>query len=549
MSRNKIRVRQHSFSDVDIGKIKRSTFDCSYVFKTTFNSGKLIPFFWFEVLPGDTLKVRSRFLCRLATPIVPFMDNLYIDVQYYFVPNRLVWDHWVNFCGEQEDPDDSIDYLVPFITIKGGTAGSANVGTLADYFGLPTGLTNDYSVSALPFRAYWLIYNTWFRDENLQDSIKIDKSDSNAVVKEEPTADGFDSTMPAPRGKRYDYFTSALPWPQKGPGVELPLVGNAPVYADGFDNTSNYHIPAVRQDNANGAIKNFYQSGSFPSSSDPSLIYLAEGTLPGDSNNSFLHADLSNVSAATINSLRQAFQLQKFYERMARGGSRYIEILRAHFGVISPDARLQRPEYLGGGSTMMYINPIAQTSESLEQGTPQGNLAAFGVAASKQPRFNHSFVEHGIVIGLISVRADLTYQQQINRYWKRSTREDFAWPTFAHLGEQPIYNYEIFAQGTDDDDGVFGYNERYSEYRYHPSLITGQFRSSYPESLDIWHLSQDFANLPTLSNQFIQDKPPVRRVLAVTDENYPEFILDCKHSVKATRCLPLFGTPGLVDHF
>ena len=537
MSRNKIRVRQHSFSDVDIGKIKRSTFDCGYVYKTTFDSGKLIPFFWFEVLPGDTLKVRSRFLCRLATPVVPFMDNLYIDVQYYFVPNRLVWEHWVNFCGEQEDPDDSIDYLIPTVTIKGGEAGKANIGTLADYFGLPTGLTNDYTVSALPFRAYWLTYNTWFRDENLQDSVKIDKSDTNAVVKEEPTADGFDSTMPAPRGKRFDYFTSALPWPQKGPGVELPLVGNAPMLS-----TPDSTLTSLFGDDVATNYKNFtfyydYNSG-------------ITGTTPDDTAaRRYLYTDLSHVASATINSLRQAFQLQKFYERMARGGSRYVEILRAHFGVVSPDARLQRPEYLGGGSTMMYINPIAQTSESVAQGTPQGNLAAFGVAASKQPRFNHSFVEHGIVIGFLSVRADLTYQQQINRYWKRSSREDFAWPTFAHLGEQPIYNYEIFAQGTEDDNGIFGYNERYSEYRYHPSLITGQFRSSYPESLDVWHLSQDFANLPTLSNQFIQDKPPVRRVLAVSDENYPEFILDCKHDVKATRCLPLFGTPGLVDHF
>ena len=546
MARNRIKVRQHSFSDVDIGKIKRSTFDCGYVYKTTFDSGKLIPFFWFEVLPGDTLKVRSRFLCRLATPIVPFMDNLYIDVQYYFVPNRLVWEHWVNFCGEQEDPDDSIDYLVPTVTIKGGTAGEANVGTLADYFGLPTGLTNDYSVSALPFRAYWLVYNTWFRDENLQDSIKIDKSDTNAVVKEEPSADGFNSTMPAPRGKRFDYFTSALPWPQKGPGVELPLTGNAPLIA--YDSVDNDGVP----------YSSLFPSSTFPSNMNRALYFddnsanIMGSTAPRSDINAignWAYADLSQVGAATINSLRQAFQLQKFYERMARGGSRYIEILRAHFGVISPDARLQRPEYLGGGSTMMYINPIAQTSESLDQGTPQGNLAAFGVAASKQPRFYHSFVEHGIVIGLLSVRADLTYQQQINRYWKRSTREDFAWPTFAHLGEQPIYNYEIFAQGTEDDNGVFGYNERYSEYRYHPSLITGQFRSSYPESLDVWHLSQDFANLPTLNNQFIQDKPPVRRVLAVQDENYPEFILDCKHDVKATRCLPLFGTPGLVDHF
>lgn len=551
MARNRIRVKAHNFSNAPQVYQKRSRFDRSFVRKMTFDEGKLVPFFVDEVLPGDTISLTVRDFCRLATPVAPFMDNLYLDKFFFFVPNRLVWEHWQNFCFEQEDPDDSTDYVVPTCQLAGGTAGETGIGTLWDYFALPTGLTKSLTVNVLPFRMYYLIWNEWFRDENLQKSVKIDKSDTNAVFKQDRVADQpswiFSSGTTyvngfalAPRGKRFDYFTSALPFQQKGPGVEISLSGDAPVkglYLYGSGSTSG----EVGYDSAGNVLP----LGSPVNTAYPYLLKQRTGSV-GPNNLPQVYADLSNLSAISISSLRTAFQMQKFYERLARGGSRYTEVLTSFFGVVSPDSRLQRPEYLGGSSKMMNINPVAQTSSTGDV-TPQGNLAAYGVSASKYHAFTKSFVEHGYIIGLLEVRADLTYQQGINKMWLRSTVYDWYWPTFSHLSEQAILNAEIYAQGTEEDKGVFGYQERYAEYRYHPSEICGHFRSTYTKPLDVWHLSQKFDSLPTLSDQFIQDSPPVERVIAT--KNYPHFLIDIGFKYHTTRAMPMYGIPGLVDHF
>lgn len=559
MARNRIRVKAHNFSNAPQVYQKRSRFDRSFVRKMTFDEGKLVPFFVDEVLPGDTISLSVRDFCRLSTPIAPFMDNLYLDKFFFFVPNRLVWEHWQNFCFEQEDPDDSTDYVVPTCQLAGGTAGENGVGTLWDYYALPTGLTKALNVNALPFRMYYLIWNEWFRDENLQKSVKIDKSDTNAVFKADRIDDQpswiFSSGSTyvngfalAPRGKRFDYFTSALPFQQKGPGVSVGLAGTAPIEGlKALTQVGNIPVSSIAFN------QNFYNgSGDEPRTtvawrgSDFAKVSNISPASIMSSDFSKAYANLDESSIFTISSLRTAFQMQKFYERLARGGSRYTEVLTSFFGVISPDSRLQRPEYLGGSSKMININPVAQTS-STNDTTPQGNLSAYGVSASKYHAFTKSFVEHGYIIGLLEVRADLTYQQGINKMWLRSTVYDWYWPTFAHLSEQAVLNAEIYAQGTEEDEGVFGYQERYAEYRYHPSEICGQFRSTYTKPLDSWHLSEKFENLPTLSDQFIQDKPPVERVVAV--KNYPHFLIDIGFKYHTTRAMPMYGIPGLVDHF
>lgn len=552
MARKKIRVRGHRFSDAPAMYMKRTKFDRSHVYKTTFDSGKLIPVFVDEVLPGDTTRMSVNYFARLATPIKPIMDNIYLDWFFFFVPNRLVWEHWQNFCFEQEDPDDSTDYVIPTVTAT-GNSGNAYIGSLWDYFGLPVNTSGNLSgISALPFRGVYLIYNEWFRDENLQKSVKIQKGDVNEVLNstrssEQPSwvfASGT-NIVPGfacpPRGKRHDYFTSALPWTQKGPGVQVPLTGNAFIYdAQGIPIPN---MPAVKEVNVAGRIMTRETDGNWPhevyeyNSTNENLVSL----------NRFSYADLESISGATINSLRTAFQMQKFYERLARGGSRYTEVLRSFFGVVSPDARLQRPEFLGSFTKMVNVNPIAQTSAT-DSTSPQGNLSAYGVTAAKFHGFTKSFVEHGYIFGFVCARADLTYQQGINRMWLRSTVYDFYWPTFAHLGEQAIELREIYAQGSEADTTVFGYQERYAEYRYKPSQITGKFRSSVVNgSLDMWHLSQFFSNAPTLNEEFIIENPPINRIIAVTDE--PEFLLDIGFRYTTVRPMPMFSTPGLVDHF
>lgn len=581
MARKKIRVRGHRFSDAPAIYMRRTKFDRSHVYKTTFDSGKLIPVFIDEVLPGDTIRLSVNYFARLATPIKPIMDNIYLDWFFFFVPNRLVWEHWQNFCFEQEDPDDNKDYVIPTVTAN-GNSNNAYIGSLWDYFGLPVNTTGNLSgISALPFRGVYLIWNEWFRDENIQKSVKIQKGDNNEVLNSARSDDqpswvfstGTDicpGLACPPRGKRHDYFTSAFPWTQKGPGVSIGLAGTAsiidPTPDSGFLLHSNADQLAVvsaesgegksggRRVKAGNGTLSFNRWGS---DSDSSSVGGFAGntsgqvTLSAQVGSTYLgndsYVDLDTSSVFTINSLRTAFQMQKFYERLARGGSRYTEVLRSFFGVVSPDARLQRPEFLGSFTKMVNVNPIAQTSAT-DTTSPQGNLSAYGVTAASFHGFTKSFVEHGYIFGFVSARADLTYQQGINKMWLRSTVYDFYWPTFAHLGEQAIELREIYAQGSADDFKVFGYQERYAEYRYKPSQITGKFRSSVVDgSLDKWHLSQYFQNAPTLNEEFITEKPPINRIIAVPSE--PQFLLDIGFRYTSVRPMPMFGTPGLVDHF
>ncbi len=531
--------------------ISRSKFDMNHSIKFSGNVGEIIPFDVQEVLPGDTFQYRTSKVVRLQTLVAPIMDNVFLDTYYFFVPARLCWDHWKNFNGENTESKwiPTTEYSVPQITAPADTGW--NIGTIADYMGIPTGVSN-LSVNALPFRAYALICNEWFRDENNLDYLDVPTGDATVAGVNTGTfvTDVAKGGKPYIAAKFHDYFTSALPAPQKGPEVSIGLTGNVPVVGNGLTPYGRLGagelvaMSQVAQANSGGmAGANFLKFGN--GTGAPTFITSQEVTPEMTTG---LVADMSGTTAASINSLRLAFATQRMYERDARGGSRYVEMIKSHFGVVSPDARQQRPEYLGGNRIPININQVVQTSGEVGN-TPQGNVAGYSVTTDSNGDFIKSFTEHGFVIGLAVMRYEHTYQQGLNRMWSRLARTDYYLPVFANLGEQPILNKEIYATGQDTDNEVFGYQEAWAEYRYTPSRVSGEMRSTSNKSLDVWHLADNYNALPVLQSSWIQeDKANLDRALQVSSSVSNQFWADFYIQVDATRPMPLYSIPGLIDH-
>lgn len=543
--------------------IRRSTFDRSHSLKTSFNVGDIVPFFLDEVLPGDTFNVDTSKVVRLQTLLTPVMDNIYLDTYFFFVPNRLTWSHWKQFNGENTESAwiPQTEYEIPQITAPADSGWS--VGTIADYLGVPTGVPS-LSVSALPFRAYALVMNEWFRDENLSDPLVVPVDDATVAGVNTGTfvTDVAKGGLPYKAAKYHDYFTSCLPSPQKGPDVLIPsaTTGNYPVVTmdkahdpGGFALSGSF--PYSGSGNDALAVGSGAYLGSVTAGSDVGLVSGRSGSVGFDPTN--LWALSSGGLGASINQLRMAFQIQKLYEKDARGGSRYIEILKSHFGVTSPDARLQRPEYLGGNRVPININQVVQQSGTAAGETAQGTVTGMSVTTDTHSDFTKSFTEHGFVIGVMVARYDHTYQQGLERFWSRKDRFDYYWPVFANIGEQAVKNKEIYAQGPAKvdsagaviDDQVFGYQEAWADYRYKPSRVTGEMRSQYAQSLDVWHLADDYSALPMLSDSWIrEDKTNVDRVLAVTSAVSNQLFADIYIKNRTTRPMPMYSIPGLIDH-
>lgn len=517
-------IAQHDFSKSPQALIPRTKFNRTHTHKTTFNAGELIPIYVDEVLPGDTFSMRATIFARIATLQFPIMDNLHLDLHWHFVPSRLLWNHWEAFNGANiPDTTSSTDFILPTVT---SPTGGFLSGTIFDYMGLPIYNSAHIAVNALPLRGYNQIYNDWYRDQNYNDMVSVPVDDG---------PDNPDLYSLLYRNKRYDYFTSSLPFPQKGTAVSIPLTGDAPVITTG----QNIYLRSTAAPATDYTFQNEV-SASFSQLELSNTGALAGGYVSFGSETG-LEADLSGVAATTINALRLAATTQQMYEQDARGGTRYTEVIRSHFGIIPEDSRLQRAEFLGSSTHHVSVTPVANTTGASGENV-QAALAAFGTVLASGG-FNYSFQEHGYVYGIISVRADYTYYQGAERFWFRSARFDFYWPTFANIGEQAVLNQEIFAIGTSQDTEVFGYQEYAADYRFKPARLSGLFRPGVTNSLDAWHLAQVFGSLPTLNDTFIQESPPMSRIEAATA--YTDFIADCHLQLVCARPMPMYSVPGI----